>query len=405
MYWNSIIKEDKKKEIKNKISELVHIIEKEDHENIGLLGGKPGLSILYFYYSKVFQIEKYSDLALNCISEIFEEIQNGFSYHTFAGGLAGIGWTVEFLEQNGFLDCDTNETLGELDEYLYQMMIKEFKLANYDYLHGASGIALYFLSRKSFSKSKQYLSDYIDNIEQLSEADGDIFKWFSMVDTGADEKEKVYNLSLSHGISSLITILSKIYTLEIKKEKTFKLLNGAVNYLLSNEQDYKQYGSYFPNWISKQHSTGKSRLAWCYGDLGISTALWHASQSLKNKTWEEKAIEVLLHTAKRMDLAKNSVNDAGLCHGSAGVAHIFNRMYNNTGMEEFNETATYWYDQTLRMAMHKDSFSGYKAYRTKENGGWYEDFGFLEGITGIGLTLMSAISDIEPRWDEILLLS
>ncbi len=35
----------------------------------------------------------------------------------------------------------------------------------------------------------------------------------------------------------------------------------------------------------------------------------------------------------------------------------------------------------------------------------YEDFGFLEGIAGIGLAFISAISDIEPAWDEYLLLS
>lgn len=404
MEWEKIIPENKSKEFKDKISELIQIINKTDIEGFGLFGGG-AKSILYFFYSKVFQIENYSDLALESISSIFEEIQKGFSYHTFAGGLAGIGWMVEFLEQNKYLECNTNEIIGELDEYLYQMMIKELKSVHYDYLHGASGIALYFLSRKSFSKSKQYLSDYIDNLEQFAEADGESYRWVSKVFKSPEEKEEVYNLSLSHGISSLISILSKINSLEINKEKTNKLLKGAVNYLLSNEQDNKQYGSYFPNWISKQSSNGTSRLAWCYGDLGICTALWHASQSLKNKAWEEKAIEILKYTSKRRDLAKNSVADAGLCHGTAGMAHIFNRMYHYTNVEELKDAANYWFDKTLKMATHKDTLSGYKVYRTKEAGESYEEFGFLEGISGIALSLIAAISETEPKWDEILLLS
>jgi len=55
--------------------------------------------------------------------------------------------------------------------------------------------------------------------------------------------------------------------------------------------------------------------------------------------------------------------------------------------------------------MHEDTLSGYKMFRTEEHGGPQEEFGFLEGIAGIGLMYISAISDVEPAWDECLLLS
>ena len=126
---------------------------------------------------------------------------------------------------------------------------------------------------------------------------------------------------------------------------------------------------------------------------------------MNNKEWEDKATEILLYATERRDFQKNMVMDAGLCHGTVGNAHIFKRMFLNTGKKEFNEAAEYWYNASLKMASYKNSITGYKAFRTEEYGGYTEDFGFLEGAAGIGLALLSAISDIEPKWDEILLLS
>ncbi len=57
------------------------------------------------------------------------------------------------------------------------------------------------------------------------------------------------------------------------------------------------------------------------------------------------------------------------------------------------------------MAIFKDGFCGYKKYRAEEHGGWIPEAGLLEGIAGIGLILISIVSDIEPKWDRCLLLS
>ena len=153
--------------------------------------------------------------------------------------------------------------------------------------------------------------------------------------------------------------------------------------------------------MDKLHS---SRLAWCYGDLGISVALWHASQALGRKDWEQEAIDTILHASKRRGLVENGVVDAGLCHGTAGIAHIFNRMHGYTGLEELKEASNYWFAETLKMARFEDGLAGFKAWQGNERG-WVNEPGLLEGIAGIGLALISAVSDIEPAWDECLLLS
>jgi len=374
--------------------------------NLSLLSGNSGLSLFTFYYSRHFENEEFYDYACSIIEDSFEKIQNGQTYPTFAVGLAGLGWMLEHLSQNEFLEIDTNEVIGELDDFLYEYMLKEIKKGNYDYLHNAGGIALYFLSRESNPKSNEYLKKYIDILGEHSLVDNKGLKWKSEIPGEGEKKIEVYNLSLSHGMASIVAILSKIYKRGINNEKTEKLLKGAINYILANQFDISDSNSYFPNSISLDGDMGTpSRLAWCYGDLGISVALWNASQVLNDNELEQKTVEILIHASKRRDLQKNYVLDTSLCHGTAGIAHIFNRMHINTGIADFKDASTYWFDETLKMAKFGDGLAGFKVWRSKEMGGWTNDYGFLEGIAGIGLAMISAISDIEPAWDECLLLS
>jgi lantibiotic modifying enzyme len=147
-----------------------------------------------------------------------------------------------------------------------------------------------------------------------------------------------------------------------------------------------------------------SRLAWCYGDLGIAMSLWQAGIALQNEAWKNKALEILLFAAeKRRDLQQNWVKDAGLCHGTAGIAHIFYRMWWNTHIPEFKNAANYWMNETLKMATFTDGLAGFKTWHGKE--GWVNSCGLLEGISGIGLALLTYYYEIEPTWDECLLLS
>ena len=97
--------------------------------------------------------------------------------------------------------------------------------------------------------------------------------------------------------------------------------------------------------------------------------------------------------------------DAGICHGTAGVAHIFQRIFQDTGLPVFKDTANYWYEQTLEQANIPEGLAGYLPYFINEPVHLAQARGFLVGISGIGLSLLHAVSDNRPDWDECLLLS
>lgn len=72
-------------------------------------------------------------------------------------------------------------------------------------------------------------------------------------------------------------------------------------------------------------------------------------------------------------------------------------------MPEFKDVANYWFNETLKMSKFEDGLAGYKVWHTED--GYVNQMGILEGIAGIGLALLSYYYDMEPTWDECLLLS
>lgn len=409
MEWKALVDEKNLDTYKAKLSEISDILLKNAGKvgpNIGTMGGKTGIALFFFYYAQLTMEEKHVDFAHQLISDIFEEINRDYTIHTFAGGLAGVGWMMEHLVQNDFVEADTDEILESLDPFLYKAMTYDIEKGNYDFLHGAVGTGIYFLSRTPKKDSLAHLRELVDHLDKLKHEQPGIkgaFAWESVLDH--EKGTKGYNLSLSHGISSIIVFLGKLLEKGIYTEKVSTLLNGAVTYLLSNALDTEKFSSNFPSWIGEGYPVGPSRLAWCYGDLGIGTSLWQAAKAAGNKAWEKKAIETLLHTTKRKDPKENAVIDAGLCHGAAGIAHVYNRIYHYSGNEIFKESALHWLEETMKLAVNEDGYAGYKAWHTEKYGGWVAEPGLLEGVAGIGLMLISMIADIEPGWDRCLFLS
>ena len=257
----SLLEEDFLSKIRNIADILYNYFEDQNF----LFKGKAGFILFLINFSMLVKESKYVNKLENFIIEIFDIINKGFSNPTFANGISGFGWLIEFLEQNGFIEINTNRTIGKLDEYLYHMMIRKIRNGNFDYLHGAGGIALYFLKRmKKFPKAKEFLFEYIDVLDEISirEENGKR-KWISDINTKYNNTERVYNLSMSHGIASIISILSKMYAQDINKNKSEEMLIEAVHYFLSQQHDIKEYTSYSQNKVSlENHQSENSFLAW-----------------------------------------------------------------------------------------------------------------------------------------------
>ena len=105
------------------------------------------------------------------------------------------------------------------------------------------------------------------------------------------------------------------------------------------------------------------------------------------------------------------VHDAGLCHGSMGLAHIYNRFYQASGNERLRDAARRWFDHGLaQQHAHAaeaatPAVGGYLQWMDVGGGveGWGGAASLLTGSGGIALALLAGLGHEEPRWDRMLL--
>ncbi len=112
--------------------------------DIGLLDGKFGIVLFLFQYSRYSNNETYYQFA----EQIFDDIINTVSGNipiAFCNGLTGIGWGIEYLSQNGFLEGDTNDILESFDRKILKMDISNTEDLTLN--TGLGGITHYLLAR------------------------------------------------------------------------------------------------------------------------------------------------------------------------------------------------------------------------------------------------------------------
>ncbi len=406
--WKPLLTGNSKKAAEIKLGEIAAILslEVKNVDSINLMGGGGGLSLFLAYYGRYKGSNEHIDLCNDVLNKIIDLCNETDPYYPFAEGITGMCWTMQHLNDNNFIEANVNELFTDLDEILKDEIIYFIQESDfgYDFFHGALGMAFYLLKNNN-KKCDEYIELFLNELKKKCNYNNALktVKLKSKVSDRKLEVRSVYNFSLSHGMAGIINFLAKYIQKIENKEEHLQLLTGLINYFKNHEQDPNVYKSYFPNWLDETETPNSSRLAWCYGDLGIGLSLYRAANLLNDDNLKQYSLSVLKHTTTRINPEVEQVYDAGLCHGATGNAHIYHRLFNETGIEEFRNTAIYWHEVGLRMAKYKDGLAGYK-YLAGANK-LVNDTGFLNGIAGIGLSLISAISDIEPKWDECLLIS
>jgi len=404
MGWKVFLPDSYVKTVENKIHEIAGSLGDRIPDEDGLMGGKAGMACFYAYYADWSGNRVFDSLVAELIEQSLNPASGQVPDLRFSNGLSGVAWLISKFSSSGMISWDTASVFDELDTHLYTYMMEEMRVGHYDYLHGALGIALYFLRQPKNEKYRSYLEELVSALDKCAEkeADGSV-KWVSLLNE--KNNHTGYNLSLSHGLASIILILSRIYAEGIAKKKSRLLIEGCFKYIEKQTLPLGEYLSVFPSWAKESmKEIDHSRLAWCYGDPGIGLAYMQAGDIFPGSAYELDGLHVLLYTTQRKDVKDNSVHDAGICHGAAGLALLYNVLYQKTALTTFKETAIYWLDICLNMAGHDDGIAGYKAWYHPDHGGWTSTAGLLDGVSGIGLSLMSFVADREPEWAESLLL-
>jgi len=404
--WQAIATGELSVKLKEKLAEIAAVLRSTNGpaDNPGLMGGMTGIALFFAHYSRFSGDEADADRCFELFSQVFDLVNSGYDLHSFAIGLAGIGWAFRHVVYSGFLEADADELLAEIDPHLEQMMIADMKNGEYDFLHGALGAGVYFLHRRRRDLFSACLDRLLEELEARAETENGEWKWPVTIDS--DSGQRGYDLSLSHGSASIISFLASLRGYGIASDNTARLMEHAAAYLLNQARDPAVGPPCFPSVIGAANGQTHfdNPLAWCRGDLGIAASLLRGARSVANRKWEEKAIAVLLASTKWKAGKGQGPDSAQICHGTAGAAHIYNRIYQATGIDTFRESACDWLEQTLALAVFPDGYAGFKSFHSRTQG-WVPSYGFLEGIAGIGLALLASVSPDPPLWDQALLLS
>jgi lantibiotic biosynthesis protein len=308
------------------------------------------------------------------------------------GGAARVGWTVAHHADGADADaaCDAidNVLVRQLDGWT----------RDYDLISGLVGFGVYAVERGEAGAA--VARAVVTGLEAYV-ARG----WL----TGPEllpEHQRVtapdgyVNLGLAHGIPGVVAILAQFIQRGFEVERARAVLDHALRRLLDGSP--RRARGRFTAWQPSTYEPS-TRLAWCYGDLGVATALLGAGLALGHDEARAEGLAVALDCAGR-GMKEAFISDAGICHGAAGIAHLFNRMAQATGEPALRDAAVAWIDHTL--AMRSDEpLAGFPANMPEDDGQrrLVADATLLTGAAGVALVLHAASSETEPSWDRLLL--
>lgn len=374
--------------------------------SFSLAGGLAGQSVFYTYLDQVQPERGYGDDAVETLEAAIDGIGESLAFPGLYSGFSGVAWTLEHLRGILFDENEDDEDPGEE----VAVVLKDHLGAtpwrmDYDLISGLAGFGAYAVERMPRPWGKECLEAVIARLAENAEHNAQGTTWLTPPELMPERDRGLfpngsYNLGVAHGVPGVIPILAEAVVAGIDAEA---LLTQSVAWLLANRLPAGG-SSAFAYSVAEGIEPRPTRVAWCYGDLGVSVALLFAARLVGNREWEEAAVDVGRLAAAR-PLAEAGVVDAGLCHGGFGNAHLFNRLYQATGVADFAAAARLWYAWGLDFRKPGLGIGGYQSWSPDENLDlkWTDDDGFLTGSAGVGLALLAGVSKVRPDWDRVLL--
>ena len=374
----------------------------------GTAGGTAGLALFYAYLGAETGSEEWTGLAHRLMEHSIDALSDRPLLPDFHDGFTGIGWALGQLQGMLFEEPDDDEDrdADPIGESLVEVLRgRTFARGDFDLIDGLAGYGIYAFHALPRPAARRSLELLVQRLVEIGEPVDGGFSWFTPPEVLPDwlrekEPDGRYNLGVSHGVAAVISVLSMCAAAGVMSGEQRATLDRAVDWLLAQKQNGKKWC--FANAVVKGRPAGRDRLAWCYGDPGIAAALFTAARHCGHAEWEAVALEVARTAARRPLDDSSEIVDAALCHGSVGLAHLFNRMHQASGDPLLAETAHAWYRYTVDMQRPGAGIAGYEFFAAP---GWLPLTDFLSGLAGVGLGLLAGVSSREPGWDQFLAVS
>jgi lantibiotic biosynthesis protein len=390
-----------KQEIHTSCIKLQNIINNCLPVDNSLLGGRLGMVLYYYSLYKAFGKKEDAEMAVANLEITVAAIDTDKPqlYGTsFASGSAGLGYIINLLNNNGLIEFEMNE-LATMDQLLFETAMNQINETDaVDYLHGAMGIVYYFIQRLPNKKIAGYLSKLITSFckKAILEPEG---LWFKNYVLEVKEKDEI-NFSLSHGLSGFLLILIEAAEKGIDVPEIKEIVEKGMEFILFYKKDIdflKEDFTFFPstiNALDKSQRFYTKRLAWCYGDTNVVLLMIRAGKFLNYPGWIKFGNVVGTAGIMRKKMDQIAATESHLCHGTAGLAQFYKKLYTLTKIEAYQKAWHHWIRETVKLLpaeLEKGTYAG-------------KECDLLEGLAGVNLALLSFLSEEELDWSSTLLI-
>jgi hypothetical protein len=371
----------------------------------------PFALLLDAYIAKELHSDRHAERALTALERLVERAQaRGPGLY---GGLSGVGFVAQHIstELALWIEADDEDSIRQLDTSLIEV-VREYPVhGSYDLIGGLAGVATYAIERLPRDSARELLGLVVDQLGADAECVPSGIAWHTKPELLPERQRRMaplgyYNLGVAHGIPAIAVVLAHAASQGVRDARALELLDGTIRWIAA-QQAAAGEGARFPAWIPVGgRSESGVREAWCYGGLGLSVALLQAARLTKNERWEAMALDFARLEATRSK-DRSGVIDVSLCHGAAGNAHLYARLYASTGEEPFLAAAHKWLSHTLDEYKPSIGIGGFLFWKAASMAApseqtWLRDDSFLSGSAGVGLALLAASSANEPKWDRLL---
>jgi len=361
----------------------------------GWPGPVPDRALFWAYVAGAFDDTWIADEYDAAINELLEpHPMRGLSLH---GGAARWGFALTHISEQGAADA----SLDAIDSLIAEQL--ETWDGEFDLIRGLAGIGVYLFERGDGVRA--LIDKVVDRLFATSELGPQGRTWLVRPELLTETQREAspdgrYDCGVAHGVPGVLVFLAR--AAQIGNVRARSAVEEASRWL-DAQQIADAAGCRYPAWINRDLVTQRpGRHAWCYGDLGIAIATFGVARRLGSST--EPALGLARHTIA-IPFEHSQVVDAGLCHGAAGLAHLYNRLFQATGEAELRDAARTWFAHVFRLRGRPEGVTGFAEYLLWPGDPqvWRPTTAILTGAMGIALSLLAAIRPDEPNWDRMLM--
>jgi len=218
--------------IENILSKL-SLFEERYPGDYGLYNGKTGLTMAYYLMYSILKEDVYIEKAKNLVDDLGDNI-NDAQELGFENGLSGIGWGIEWLVQNKFIDANTDEILEEFDDEIYQTVVFA-KSPDLSLSNGAIGKGMYFYRRLCSQNQNPSRYRTICNQECLVLLTDEMNSTLLNEDNTLYLETEVLTAVKANELAQTLLFLVTISDLKINYETTRRLICKIIGFVKMNQ--------------------------------------------------------------------------------------------------------------------------------------------------------------------------